>query len=114
LLVLPLILNGCASAPKIQITTTSVEREKLNLPSPDKVLQNPVYWLAIAKNAPPGAKGSIVAFWQEMEAKGYTTALAISPADFRKISKNNAALRRYILQQAAIIKAYKKYYETNK
>lgn len=114
LLALPLVLNGCASKPRLEIDIAPVTKKQLNLPSPDAVLQNPVYWMALARKAPAGQKGSIEHFWQEMEAKGYSTALAISPADFRKLSKNNAALRRYILQQKAIIKAYKKYYNENK
>lgn len=115
-LVIPaLVLSGCASRKeKVRIEISPIQRTKLNLPSPDEVIQNPVYWMVLAKNAPVGTKGSIEHFWQEMEKQGITTAIAISPAEFRKIKNNNARLRKFILQQKSIIRAYRKYYEANK
>lgn len=107
-------LSGCASTPKLKVVTTQAERQKLNLPSVDQVMNDPVRWLAIVKNAPKGQKGSIEYFWQQMEKNGHSTGVALSPKDFRNMSRNNAKLRKYILQQKAIIRAYKKYYNENK
>jgi hypothetical protein len=109
-----LTLAGCTSKSKpVEFTATQVQKQKLNLPPPDAVLQNPVKWYGIAKNAPPGERGSIEFFWSEMEKQGLTTGLALSTNDFKKLLRNEEQLKRYIRQQDAIIRAYRKYYEEN-
>ena len=110
-----LLVSGCATATKtVDVKTTVVQKPKLNLPPPDEVLLDPVKWYALAKKAPPGQRGSIEYFWQEMEKKGYTTGIAISPEDFKRLARNEDKKTKLIRQQQAIIKAYKKYYEENK
>jgi len=113
LLTLPLALSGCAK-DRLEIQTIPTTKARLNLPSPDEVLLNPVRWLGLSKNVPPGERGSIEYFWKQMKSRGYTTGVALSPADFRKLSANNAKLRKYILQQKSLIRAYRNYYEANK
>lgn len=113
-LAVSLTLTGCAGKAKpVEFKATEIPRQKLNLPPPDAVLQNPVKWYGIAKSADPETRGSIGYFWAQMDKQGYTTGLALSPGDFKKLLKNEEALRRYIRQQDAIIRAYRKYYEEN-
>ena len=113
-LAISVTLTGCTKSKTVKIEVSPIQRQALNLPSPDQVMQDPVYWMALARKAPPGSKGSIEHFWQQLEKSGASTAVALSPAEFRKIKNNNARLRKYILQQKAIIRAYRKYYEANK
>ena len=108
------ILTGCATTKTVDFKATTVQRPHLILPTADQILQDPIRWYAIAKKAPPGQKGSIEYFWQEMEKQGLTTGLVLSPSEYRKLARNTAKLQQYILQQKAIIKAYKRYYEENK
>lgn len=113
-LAVSLTLAGCAGKDKpVEFKATQVQKQKLNLPPPDAVLQNPVKWYGIAKNTPPGERGSIEFFWSEMEKQGLTTGLALSSSDFKKLLRNEEQLKRYIKQQDAIIRAYRKYYEEN-
>ena len=111
-----LLVSGCAStgSKPVDVRTVTVQKPKLNLPAPDQVLLDPIKWYALAKKAPPGQRGSIEHFWQEMEKKGYTTGMAISPEEFKKIARNEDKKAKLIRQQQAIIKAYRKYYEENK
>ena len=107
---LVLTLSGCAHK-STKIKVEPIGRPTLVLPSPDQIIANPVHWYAVVKNAPAGQKGSIEYFFQHQAGN---LGLAVSPDDFRNISKNNAQLRRLILQQQALLRAYKNYYEANK
>jgi hypothetical protein len=113
-LAISVTLTGCTKSKTIKIEVSPIQRQQLNLPSPDQVMQDPIYWMALARKAPAGSKGSIEHFWQELEKSGASAAVALSPAEFRKLKNNNARLRKFILQQKSIIRAYKKYYAENK
>ena len=115
LLVTSLALAGCASNnQKIDITTTPVKVPHIYLPTPDEFVADPIKWYVISKKIPPGMYGSIDHFWKTVEADGVSAGVIITPGDYKNLTRNQAKLRTYILQQKAVIAAYRRFYEANK
>lgn len=113
LVVLPL-LSGCAGGEKIKVQTVSGAKPTLNLPSVDRIIQEPVKFRAIAEGIPAGQRGSIEDFWAFAKSKGYTTGIVLTPDEYKKIIRNNQRLRKFILQNKALMRAYREYYQENK
>lgn len=113
LMVLPLI-SGCAGGQKIKIQTVSGAKQTLSLPNVDRIIQEPVKFWAIAENIPAGQRGSIEDFWVFAKKRGYSTGLVLTPDEYRKIIRNNQRLRKFILQNKALLEAYRKYYLENR
>jgi hypothetical protein len=113
-LAVALVVSGCATTKEIKFTPTPIERQKIVLPSVDQISQDPIKYYLLVKSAPPGQPGSLEYFWQQLEKSGQLSGIAISASDYKKMQRNNAKVQQLILQQQAIISAYKKYYEANK
>ncbi len=114
LLALAPLISGCAGNKKIEIHTIEGKRPALHLPSVDRIVQDPVKFYAIADGVPAGQKGSIEDFWAFAKKKGYTTGLVLTPDEYKKIVSNNQRLRKFILQNKALLRAYQEYYQENK
>lgn len=103
------LLTACGGNQKVKVQTVSGAHAELNAPTVDRIIQNPVHFYAIAKDIPAGQKGSIEDFWKYAESKGYSTGLVLSPDEYQKIVQNNQRLRKFILQNKALQRAYVSY-----
>ena len=109
-LILP--ISGCVTT-KTKIIIEPLHRQKLVLPTPSQFMSDPVHWYILSKKIPAGQKGSIEDFWSYAEKSGASAGLVLTPNDYKALARNNSKLRKFILQQQALIKAYKKYYNDN-
>ena len=103
-----LALTGCSSIKEILIDKPIiVERPKIELPTIEPSLQKPFAWVIITKD-------NFEEKMKELEKNGGELVFfALTSKGYENLSLNTADLRRYILQQQAIIAAYKQYYESS-
>jgi hypothetical protein len=101
-----LLISGCTTPVKrIEVSTTPVERPKLELPPADELNLKEVDWLVVTED-------NIEEVFNEIRSTGRPVALfALTDKGYENISVNFSAIRSYIQQQQAIIIAYKNYYE---
>lgn len=100
-----LLLVGCGeTTPNIGVVT----RPNMPVPSLQPVQQLPVEWYVITRE-------NAQARLQEIEQRhGSVTLFATSAQGYQNLSVNVADLRRYIMQQQAVIAALREYYEAQR
>lgn len=82
-----------------------LERVPLSLPKIDRVELDDVEWILIT---PENAEH----VWQDLEKKNYDIVLfGLTDRGYESLSVNTAKLKQIVIQQQAVIAAYKRYYE---
>ncbi len=107
LLTLTTFLTSCGTAVKqLEIFSTEVEREPLNLPEPLTPKLEEIKWTIItSENADE--------VFAKLKAGNIDPVLfGLTDEGYEALSKNFAQIRAYMLQQDEIIKSYKEYYES--
>ena len=112
LIILPLLLSGCASwsffsdpVKPVEIQSKAIERTPLNLPDPIPLDPLPIKWIVIT---PENAEE----VWKTLKDKNEDLVLfALTDNGYEQISINMAAIRNFIDKQRIIIINYKDYYE---
>lgn len=105
------LLTGCASfnpfgkVEPIKVQTVAVERTKLNLNDPAPISPKKLEWFIIT---PENAEQ----IFSDLQKKKFDIVLfGLTDDGYKNLSLNTAELRKYLLEQKGIIKAYKDYYE---
>jgi len=109
-----LLISGCSLNPfsgpeinTIEIQAKAVERQPLALKEPKPVTPNKIEWFIITPE-------NYEEVFAKMEKGKFDLVLyGLTDEDYQDLSSNLAKLRQYILQQKAIIAAYKEYYESD-
>lgn len=101
-----LLLAGCSTpVKKIEISAQPIEKPPLTLPDTSKVKARTVKWKIVTKDN----VNEIIA---DLEKKGDNVVLfSLTDKGYEALSLNTADLRKLIMEQQAIIAAYKQYYE---
>ena len=107
LLTLTTFLTSCGTAVKqLEIFSTEVEREPLNLPEPLTPKLEEVKWTIITSD-------NADEVFAKLKAGNIDPVLfGLTDEGYEALSKNFAQIRAYMLQQDEIIKSYKEYYES--
>ena len=105
MLILTTLLTSCSSVKKLDVFTTEVERQPLELPSPLTPKLEDIKWTIItSENADE--------VFKKLQEGGIDPVLfGLTDEGYEALSKNFAQIRAYMLQQDEIIKSYKEYYE---
>lgn len=108
-LIISLSVSGCALlTPKpreIQISTTPVEKPKLELPKADQVRMRNVEWVVITKD-------NYKEVFDNLSKTGRPIAVfGLTDKGYADLGLNLSDIRAYIQQQQAIIAAYERYYK---
>ena len=102
---LVLSLAACSAIRRIEVTTASIERVPLSLSSVDTLELDEVTWIIITPE-------NIDQIFKDLETKNFDIVLfALTDDGYENISVNMAKIKKMVLQQKAIIAAYKRYYE---
>ena len=102
---LVLSLAACSAIRRIEVTTASIERVPLTLSSVDTLELDEVTWIIITPE-------NIDQIFKDLEKKNFDIVLfALTDGGYENISVNMAKIKKMVLQQKAIIAAYKRYYE---
>ena len=107
LLTLTTFLTSCGTAVKqLEIFSTEVEREPLNLPEPLTPKLEEIKWTIITSD-------NADEVFAKLKAGNIDPVLfGLTDEGYEALSKNFAQIRAYMLQQDEIIKSYKEYYES--
>ncbi len=98
-------LAGCSSAQRIVEKPVMVERQRILVPEVQPVEQINLEWVVLTKD-------NFETKIREIEEQGGQFVIfALTPQGYQSLSINIAELRRYIMQQRAILGAYKEYYD---
>lgn len=100
LLVGVLFIAGCAS--DLNITSRPADRPVMNVPSLAPSVQRPVEWAVVNRETLNTRLSTI-----EQDA----VVFVLDSQGYQDLNINIADLRRYIIQQQAIIQALRQYYE---
>lgn len=103
-------LSGCFggfnSVKPVEIVTTPIERQPLNLPKAEPLSLKPIKWVIIT----PDNYDEII---DMMNERGDDLVFfAITPNDYEIMSLNLLQIRNFIEFQAETLKSYKQYYES--
>ena len=98
-------VSSCSSIKKLEIFSTEVERQPLNLEEPILPKLEPLKWIVItSKNAEE--------VFKKLEEEGIDPVLfGLTDNDYQLIAKNFAQIRHNLKKKSEIIKSYKEYYE---
>lgn len=102
LILLPLILIGCSNSRAV-ITPVIQDRPRMAIPSLPSADQKPVEWAIITKDN----------INQRLSTNNNEVLFVLTSQGYQNLSVNVAELRRYIVQQTAIINALRGYYESS-
>ena len=107
LLTLTTFLTSCGTAvQQLEIFSTEVEREPLNLPEPLTPKLEEIKWTIITSD-------NADEVFAKLKAGNIDPVLfGLTDEGYEALSKNFAQIRAYMLQQDEIIKSYKEYYES--
>jgi hypothetical protein len=99
------LLTGCSSIKKLDIFTTEVEREKLNLEKPTLPQLEKLKWIIITSD-------NADEVFQKLKDEGIDPVLfGLTDKDFQLIAKNFAQIRNHMKATNDLIESYKEYYE---
>jgi len=112
LIILPLLISGCASfslfgnrVKPIEVQTKAVERTRLNLPEQAPLQARDLSWVIITPE-------NIEQVFAGMSERNESLVLfAMTDKGYEQLSLTMAEIRNYIAQQRAILIKYKEYYE---
>ena len=108
-----ILLTGCSTfglfggpdVKEIEIKSQAVEKTPLALSDPKPLKPKDIQWFVIT----PENQEQVFA---ELKEKRYSVVLyGLTDDDYQDLSMNLAKLRAFIMEQKAIIEAYKDYYE---
>jgi|TARA_A100001391_G_scaffold186490_1_gene155708 hypothetical protein len=86
--------------------TTEIERSKLSIPSVDTVKLDKVSWMLVTEE-------NVTKVFEDIDKKKFNPVLfSLTDKGYEKLSVNFAKVRALVMQQQAVIAAYKDYYET--
>ena len=111
ILLTPLLISGCTSfgwksVEPVTIQKKAVERQKLNLSSPQPLQPRSPKWFIVTPE-------NVEQVWKDLKEKNVDLALfALTDEGYEELAVNIAELRNFIHQQRLIILQYKKYYES--
>jgi predicted MPP superfamily phosphohydrolase len=102
---LVLSLAACSSVRRIEVATAPIERIPLTLPDIDTLTLDEVNWIIVTPE-------NVQQVLRELEGKNFDIVLfALTDNGYENISVNIAKIKKMVLQQKAVIAAYKRYYE---
>lgn len=100
-----LLLSGCSSIKKLDIFTTEVERQPLNLESPEPVKLDKIDWIVVSSE-------NAEEMFARLKEEGYDPVVfGLSDEEYEDLAMNFAQIRAYIIKQNEILKKYREYYE---
>ena len=107
MLILTTFLTSCSSVKKLDVFTTEVERQPLELPSPLTPKLEDIKWTIItSENADE--------VFKRMEEEGIDPVIfGLSDKDFQLLAKNFAQIRAHMMKLNIMIDEYKDYYESD-
>ena len=104
-IVVAVLLSGCSSVKKLDIFTTEVERQPLNLKTPTPPELEKLKWIIITSDN----ADEVMA---KLEEQGIEPVLfGLTDKDFQLIAKNFAQIRAHMKKLDDIVSEYKNYYE---
>jgi len=107
-LLISLGLSGCSwfdRVKEIEIKEVPIKRTPLNLPNPTPVSPKHVEWVVITPE-------NVDNVFADLKKKKFNLVLfGITDDGYENLSINMAMLRKFIIEQNAIVSAYKEYYE---
>ena len=99
-----ILLSGCTNPNRIEVIAKSVDKPKLVLPQADVLTLKKVEWTVITED-------NIMDVFDKLRKDGRPVVFfGISDKGYENLSINFSAIRAYLQQQNAIVKAYKNYY----
>ena len=100
-----MFLTSCSTVKELQVFSTEVKREPLNLQNPATPEMEELKFIIIhSENAEQ--------VFAKMQEQGKDPVLfGLSDDDYETLSKNFAQIRAYMIQQQLIIDKYREYYE---
>lgn len=106
-LILITLLAGCSQIKeRLMIKPKIVERPALVLQETRPVTSKPVDFIIITKE-------NVEEVFKDLEESGEDMVFfALTEQGYKALSLNVADMRRFVIQQNAVLKAYKDYYET--
>ena len=106
ILLLLFTVSSCSSIKKLEIFSTEVERQPLNLEEPILPKLEPLKWVFITSN-------NAEEVFKKLEEQGIDPVLfGLTDNDYQLIAKNFAQIRNNLKKKSEIIKSYKEYYES--
>ena len=105
LILLTSLTSGCSSIKKLDIFTTEVERQPLNLESPEPVKLDKIDWIVVSSE-------NAEEMFARLKEEGYDPVIfGLSDEEYEDLAMNFAQIRSYIIKQNEILKKYREYYE---
>jgi hypothetical protein len=102
-----LLLAGCSSIKKLEIFSTAVERQPLDLAKPTPLQLEKIRWIIITS-------ANAQEVFKKLEAEGIDPVLyGLTDKDYELIAKNFANIRNKLKESNDILDKYKKYYEAD-
>ena len=102
---LGLLLAGCSGIKKLEIFSTAVERQPLDLALPTPLQLEQIRWIIITSS-------NAEEVFKKLEAEGIDPVLyGLTDKDYELIAKNFANIRNKLKESNDILDRYKKYYE---
>ena len=105
------LLQGCflfKRSKDIEINTVYVPKEKIDIKDPKPVSPKEIEWYILTPE-------NVEEVFNELKTKKYDIVIfGLTDDGYKNLSLNLAELRKYIIEQRAIIKAYRDYYESEK
>ena len=102
---LGLLLAACGSVKKLEIFSTAVERQPLDLALPTPLQLEQIRWIIITSD-------NAEEVFKKLEAEGIDPVLyGLTDKDYELIAKNFANIRNKLKESNEILDRYKKYYE---
>ena len=105
ILLLLFTVSSCSSIKKLEIFSTEVKREPLNLEEPILPKLEPLKWIVITSN-------NAEEVFKKLEEAGIDPVLfGITDKDFQVLARNFAQIRQKLQETNNLLQEYKKYYE---
>ena len=102
---LGLLLAGCSGIKKLEIFSTAVERQPLDLALPTPLQLEQIRWIIITSS-------NAEEVFKKLEAEGIDPVLyGLTDKDYELIAKNFANIRNKLKESNEILDRYRKYYE---
>lgn len=106
-LILITFLTSCSSAVKqLEIFKVEEKRQPLNLEAPAQAQLDDISWIII------NSENAEEVFAKLEKENTDQVIFGLTDEGYEALSKNFAQIRAYMIKQDAIIKQYKKYYES--
>ena len=105
ILLLLFTVSSCSSIKKLEIFSTEIERQPLNLEEPILPKLEPLKWVVITSN-------NAEEVFKKLEEAGIDPVLfGITDKDFQVLARNFAQIRQKLQETNNLLEEYKKYYE---